>query len=155
MTWRGRAAFVVLPVLLGGCASRAVNTTPDPRVVLLHSIPDDADVTLNCNGDVQHARTPVRLAVPPGNGFCQLELSKEGYRPARARFDWYFVVTRGEALRSDEHHQLDPARVTSPGDILLFPLQLLGDRIQNAVERKLIPDYRMTIELLPSREEGR
>jgi hypothetical protein len=131
-----------------GCAARAANTAPEPRVLLLQSVPDGADVELTCHGEVLRAKTPVRLEVPEENDSCRLELTKDGYRPARARLDRQWVVSRGQPLRMDEHHELDPERVTWPGDVLLFPLQRLGDRLQNAAQRKLIPDYRITIELL-------
>ena len=140
--------FVVIALLAAGCASRAANTAPDPRIAVIDSIPRGADIEVTCHGEVRRATTPVRLAVPDDGDYCLMQLSMAGFLPARARFDRSWVVSRGEALRVDEHHELDAARVTWPGDVLLFPLQRLADRVQNAVQRKFVPDYRITIELL-------
>ena len=139
----------LLIVVIVGCASRAANTEPEPRVALIRSVPDGADLAISCHDQVRHVMTPAKVAVPPSSDPCSIEIVKQGYRPARARFDASFVVSRGEPLRLDEHHELDAGRVTWPGDVILFPLQRLGDRIQNAIARRQGADYRITIELLP------
>ncbi len=130
-----------------GCATRATNNLPEPRVALLVTIPDGADVELDCRGEVRHTVTPVKLAVPPDGDACSLTLSKVGYETKRVRFDGSFVMATGEPLRVDESHELDVARVTSPLDVLLMPLQRWSDRMQNALQRKVIADYRITVKL--------
>ena len=142
---RGASCFLLL--LVAGCATRAANVLPEPRVALLDSIPARADVELTCGGETRHATTPVRVAVPAGDDSCTLVLSKQGFRPVQARFDSHFVITRGRALRADERHELDSSRVTSPADLLTLPLQRWADRVQNALQRKVMADYEITVEL--------
>jgi hypothetical protein len=57
------------------------------------------------------------------------------------------VLKQGIQLREDASHQLDQSASTL--DMLLFPLQNLGDRIQNATARKIRADYRLEVKLIP------
>jgi hypothetical protein len=144
---RSLALLLAAAALCAGCASRAANTLPEPRVALIDSRPAGADVELNCHGEVLRGATPIRLPVPPEDDACSLVVSKAGYRPARLRFDAHFVVSRGVPLRLDERHELDAPRVTSPLDVLTFPLQRWADRMQNSLQRTVIADYGVTVAL--------
>lgn len=138
---------VAASLLLASCASRAANVNPDPHVVILASDPSGAALELRCAGETSHHTTPVRIEVPPRDEYCDAELTMAGYRPARLRLDGYLVLTKGEPLHADEHHELDPSRAT-PVDVVLFPLQKLGDRMQNWLMRRVTADYRLTVALL-------
>jgi hypothetical protein len=56
-------------------------------------------------------------------------------------------LKEGLPLREDEHHQLDQSATTL--DMVLFPIQNLADRIQNAAMHKLHADYRLEVKLMP------
>ena len=75
------------------------------------------------------------------------EPAAEGYRPQHIHFDRGLVLKEGLPLREEEHHQLDQSASTL--DMLLFPLQNLGDNIHNAAMRRLRADYRLEVKLVP------
>ena len=77
-----------------------------------------------------------------------MEVGADDYRPLRMKFNRGLVLKEGIQLREDEHHQLDQSASTL--DMLLFPLQNLGDRIQNATMRKIRADYRLEVKLIPA-----
>ena len=141
----------VLPILLlaaAGCASQASNEPPEPNVVELWSVPSHASVSLDCGaGTVVQGTTPLRVDVPRYPERCTIDVTADGYRPLRMKFDRGLVLKEGQPLREEEHHQLDQHATTL--DMLLFPLQNLGDRIQNAAMHTLRADYRLEVKLVP------
>jgi hypothetical protein len=145
-----RQAAIVLLITLtaAGCASRAANERPEPNVVELHSVPVHAAVSLDCgSGVVAQGTTPMRVDVPRYPERCTIDVVADGYRTLHMRFDRGLVLREGQSLREDEHHALDQHATTL--DMLLFPLQNLGDRIQNAATHKLRADYRLELRLIP------
>ena len=145
--------LAAISIAFAGCSAstRTVNKAPEPRSVELRSVPSEASVVLDCGGRRFEKVTPIRLSVPPRNEQCAMEVSRPGYRTERIAFDWYWVMRNGEMLRADEHHTLDTSRPNSLEDLMLFPLQKLADTIRNAFTRRLMADYRVTIELVPER----
>ena len=143
-----RIASVVFLVLVAGCASQAVNERPEPNVVEVWSTPSHAAVSLDCGaGTIEKGTTPLRVDVPRYPERCTIDLVAEGYRPLHMRFDRGLVLKEGLPLREEEHHQLEQSASTL--DMVLFPLQNLADRIQNAATQKLRADYRLEFKLIP------
>jgi len=143
-----RNVLALLLLAAAGCATHSVNQRPEPNVVELWSVPTHAAVSLDCgSGTVEQGTTPLRVDVPRYPEVCWIEASAEGYRPLRMRFNRGLVLTEGLPLREDEIHELDQRAGTL--DMLLFPLQNLGDRIQNAAMHKIRADYRLEIKLVP------
>jgi hypothetical protein len=131
-----------------GCASQAVNEPPEPNVVEIVSVPNHASVSLDCGaGTVAKGTTPLRVDVPRYPEVCTMEVGADDYRPLRMKFNRGLVLKQGQPLRVEETHQLDQSASTL--DMLLFPLQNLGDRIQNATARKIRADYRLEVKLVP------
>jgi hypothetical protein len=143
------AAISLITLCAAGCiSSRAANERPEPNIVELVSVPAHASVSLDCgSGNVAKGTTPIRVDVPPYPEICTIDVGAEGYRPLHMRFSRGLVLKEGQPLREDEHHQLDQSASTL--DMLLFPLQNLGDRIQNATARKIRADYRYEVKLIP------
>jgi hypothetical protein len=143
-----RFASAVLLVLAAGCvSSTAVDERPEPNVVELWSVPSHASVSLDCGaGTVEKGTTPLRVDVPHYPERCTIDVAAEGYRPLHMRFDRGLVLKEGLPLREEEHHQLEQSAGTL--DMLLFPLQNLGDSIRNATLRKLRADYRLELKLI-------
>lgn len=145
-----RIAFLLLLALAAGCASQSANEPPEPNVVEIVSIPNHASVSLDCgSGTVVKGTTPLRVDVPKYPEVCTMEVGADDYRPLRMKFNRGLVLKEGIQLREDTSHQLDQSASTF--DMLLFPLQNLGDRIQNATMRKIRADYRLEIKLIPLR----
>ena len=143
-----RIASVVFLVLVAGCASQAVNERPEPNVVEVWSTPSHASVSLDCGaGTIEKGTTPLRVDVPRYPERCTIDLVAEGYRPLHMRIDRGLVLKEGLPLREEEHHQLEQSASTL--DMVLFPLQNLADRIQNATMQKLRADYRLEFKLIP------
>ncbi len=144
-----RATFaLLLAFVITGCASHAANEPPEPNVVELRSVPAHAAVSLDCGaGVVARGTTPMRVDVPRYPERCMIDVAADGYRSLHMRFDRGLVLKEGQPLREDEHHALDQRATTL--DMLLFPLQNLGDRIQNATTHKLRADYRLELKLMP------
>ena len=145
-----QTVFLLLLALAAGCASQSANEPPEPNVVEIVSVPNHASVSLDCgSGTVVKGTTPLRVDVPKYPEVCTMEVGADDYRPLRMKFNRGLVLKEGIQLREDEHHQLDQSATTF--DMLLFPLQNLGDRIQNATMRKIRADYRLEIRLIPLR----
>jgi hypothetical protein len=143
------AAALLLALAAAGCASTAANEPPEPNVVEIVSVPNHASVSLDCGaGTVVKGTTPLRVDVPKYPEVCTMEVGADDYRPLRMKFNRGLVLKEGVQLREDEHHQLDQGATTI--DMLLFPLQNLGDRIQNATMRKIRADYRLEVKLIPA-----
>ena len=143
-----RIAFLLLLVLAAGCASQAANQPPEPNVVEIMSVPNHASVSLDCGaGTVVKGTTPLRVDVPKYPEACTMEVGADDYQPLRMKFNRGLVLKQGIQLREDASHQLDQSATTL--DMLLFPLQNLGDRIQNATMRKIRADYRLEVKLVP------
>ena len=143
-----RIAVLFLALAAAGCASTAVNEPPEPNVVEIVSVPPHATVSLDCGaGTVVKGTTPVRVDVPKYPEVCWMEVGADNYRPLRMKFNRGLVLKEGEQLRVEETHQLDQSASTL--DMLLFPLQNLADRVQNAAARKIRADYRFTVKLVP------
>jgi hypothetical protein len=143
-----RSAAILLILAAAGCASTSVNERPEPNVVELWSTPSHATVSLDCGaGKIEQGTTPLRVDVPRYPERCFIDLAAEGYRPLHMHFDRGLVLKEGLPLREVEHHQLDQNATTL--DMLLFPLQNLGDNIHNAAMRKLRADYRLEVKLVP------
>ncbi|MGH9423934.1 MAG: hypothetical protein ACRD3J_28415 [Thermoanaerobaculia bacterium] len=141
-------APVILALAAAGCASTAVNERPEPNVVELWSVPSHAAVSLDCgSGTIAQGTTPFRVDVPRYPEKCFIDVVAEGYRPLHMKFDRGLVLKEGLPLREDEHHQLDQSATTL--DMVLFPIQNLADRIQNAAMHKLHADYRLEVKLIP------
>jgi hypothetical protein len=144
-----RIAAVALLVLAAGCASQSVPEPPEPNVVEIVSVPNHASVSLDCgSGIVVKGTTPLRVDVPKYPEVCTMEVGADDYRPLRMKFNRGLVLKQGVQLREDASHQLDQSASTF--DMLLFPLQNLGDRIQNATMRKIRADYRLEVKLIPA-----
>lgn len=142
------ASALLVAVAAAGCASTAVNERPEPNVVELWSTPSHASVSLDCgSGTVAQGTTPFRVDVPRYPEKCSIDVVAEGYRPLRMKFDRGLVLKEGLPLREDEHHQLEQSATTL--DMVLFPIQNLADRIQNAAMHTLRADYRLEIKLIP------
>jgi hypothetical protein len=142
------ASALLVAVAAAGCASTAVNERPEPNVVELWSTPSHASVSLDCgSGTVAQGTTPFRVDVPRYPEKCSIDVVAAGYRPLRMKFDRGLVLKEGLPLREDEHHQLDQSATTL--DMVLFPIQNLADRIQNAAMHTLHADYRLEIKLIP------
>ena len=143
-----RIAFLLLLALAAGCASQSTNEPPAPNVVEIVSVPNHASVSLDCGaGTVVKGTTPLRVDVPKYPEVCTMEVGADDYRPLRMKFNRGMVLKQGVPLREDASHQLDQSASTF--DMLLFPLQNLGDRIQNATSRKIRADYRLEVKLVP------
>ena len=143
-----RVSAVLSLLLAAGCASQAVNERPEPNVVELWSTPSHAAVSLDCGaGTVEKGTTPLRVDVPRYPERCTIDVVADGYRPLHMRFDRGLVLKEGLPLREEEHHQLEQSATTL--DMVLFPLQNLADRVQNATMRKLRADYRLEVTLMP------
>jgi hypothetical protein len=143
-----RITPLFLALAIAGCASQAVNEPPEPNVVEIVSVPNHASVSLDCgSGTVVKGTTPLRVDVPRYPEVCTMEVGADDYRPLRMKFNRGLVLKQGHALRVEETHQLDQSASTL--DMLLFPLQNLGDRIQNAAARKIRADYRLEVKLVP------
>jgi hypothetical protein len=144
-----RALTALLALAAAGCiSSHAANERPEPNVVELWSVPTHASVNLDCgSGTVASGMTPLRVDVPRYPEVCTIDVGAEGYRTLHMKFNRGLVLNEGVALREDEHHELNQRATTL--DMLLFPLQNLGDRIQNATMRKMRADYRLEVKLLP------
>ena len=143
-----RIAVLFFALAAAGCASQAVNEPPEPNVVEIVSVPPHASVSLDCGaGTVVKGTTPVRVDVPKYPEVCWMEVGADDYRPLRLKFNRGLVLKQGQPLRVEETHQLDQSASTL--DMLLFPLQNLGDRIQNAAARKIRADYRLEVKLVP------
>jgi hypothetical protein len=143
-----RIAAVALLVLAAGCASQSANQPPEPNVVEIVSVPNHASVSLDCGaGTVVKGTTPLRVDVPKYPEVCTMEVGADDYQPLRMKFNRGLVLKQGVQLREDASHQLDQSASTF--DMLLFPLQNLGDRIQNATARKIRADYRLEVKLIP------
>jgi hypothetical protein len=143
-----RLAIAILVTVAVGCASTAVNERPEPNVVELRSVPVHASVSLDCgSGTVAQGTTPFRVDVPRYPEKCSIDVVAEGYRSLHMKFDRGLVLKEGQQLREDEHHQLDQSATTL--DMVLFPIQNLADRIQNAATHKLHADYRLEVTLIP------
>jgi hypothetical protein len=143
-----RIASAAFLVLAAGCATQAVNERPEPNVVEVWSTPSHASVSLDCGaGTIEKGTTPLRVDVPRYPERCTIDLVAEGYRPLHMRFDRGLVLKEGLPLREEEHHQLEQSASTL--DMVLFPLQNLADRIQNATMQKLHADYRLEFKLIP------
>jgi hypothetical protein len=141
-------SVLILALAAAGCASQAANEPPEPNLVELVSVPPHASITLNCgSGTLAKGTTPLRVDVPPYPEKCTIDAGAEGYRPLHMSFSRGLVLKEGHALREEEHHQLDQSATTL--DMLLFPIQNLGDRIQNATMRKIRADYRFELKLIP------
>ena len=91
--------------------------------------------------------TTLHVDVPKYPEVCTMEVGADDYRPLRMKFNRGLVLRQGQPLRVEEIHQLDQNASTL--DMLLFPLQNLGDRIQNAAARKIRADYRLEVKLVP------
>ncbi|HXH40723.1 MAG TPA: hypothetical protein VNN08_18980 [Thermoanaerobaculia bacterium] len=142
------ASGILIALAAAGCASHSANERPEPNVVELWSVPTHSSVNLDCGaGTIAKGITPLRVDVPRYPEICTIEVLADGYRPLRMRFDRGLVLREGLPLREDEHHQLDQSASTL--DMVLFPLQNLGDRIQNAAMHKLRADYRLELKLVP------
>jgi hypothetical protein len=142
------ASAILIALAAAGCATRAANERPEPNVVEVWSVPTHAAVNLDCgSGTFAKGTTPVRVDVPRYPEICTIELIADGYRPLKTRFSRGLVLTEGVPLREEEHHQLEQNATTL--DMILFPLQNLGDNIQNAAMRKLRADYRLEFKLVP------
>jgi hypothetical protein len=142
----GLACLITL--VTAGCAMQSANEPPEPNVVELWSVPSHASVSLDCGaGTIAEGTTPVRVDVPRYPEVCSIAVVAEGYRPLRMRFSRGIVLKEGQPLREEEHHQLEQSATTL--DMLLFPLQNLSDRIQNAAMHKLRADYRLEVKLTP------
>lgn len=142
------ASALLVAVAAAGCASTAVSERPEPNVVELWSTPSHASVSLDCgSGTVAQGTTPFRVDVPRYPEKCSIDVVAEGYRPLRMKFDRGMVLKEGLPLREDEHHQLEQSATTL--DMVLFPIQNLADRIQNAAMHTLRADYRLEIKLIP------
>jgi hypothetical protein len=142
------AAALFLALVVAGCASQSANEPPEPNVVEIVSVPNHASVSLDCGaGTVVKGTTPLRVDVPKYPEVCTMEVGADDYRPLRMKFNRGLVLKQGIQLREDASHQLDQSASTL--DMLLFPLQNLGDRIQNATARKIRADYRLEVKLLP------
>ena len=141
------ASFLFL-ALAAGCASQSVPEPPEPNVVEIVSVPNHASVSLDCgSGTVVKGTTPLRVDVPKYPEVCTMEVGADDYRPLRMKFNRGLVLKQGVQRREDASHQLDQSASTF--DMLLFPLQNLGDRIQNATMRKIRADYRLEVKLIP------
>ena len=140
---------LLLALAAFGCASsRSVSEPPAPNVVEIVSVPLHASVSLDCgSGTIVKGTTPLRVDVPEYPEVCTMEVGADDYRPLRMKFNRGLVLREGQALRTEEHHQLEQSAGTI--DMLLFPLQNLGDRIQNATSRKIRADYRLEVKLVP------
>lgn len=145
-----RNVVVLLAALcLAGCASVAYNQPVEPKVVDLVSAPDRAAVEVDCGeGRVAHGTTPMHVEVPPPDERCSMTITADGYRPLHVQWSRSFVHQTGEPLRDEEHHELDPNRANIV-DVILFPIQKLGDKIQNAAMRKIVADWRVKVKLMP------
>jgi hypothetical protein len=144
-----KPASVAAVLLLAGCASRAVNTLPEAHVAEIVTVPEHAMLDVDCAGHrLLHQPAPLRVNVPEYGAGCTMTVSSDGFRPLTMRFDSASVMRDGEPLRVEERHDL--SRAATEADIVLFPLQMLGDRIQNAVMRKARADYRVVIKLFPA-----
>ncbi|MEA2328011.1 MAG: hypothetical protein QOE68_2970 [Thermoanaerobaculia bacterium] len=142
------AAVLLLAIAATGCASQSANQPPEPNVVEIVSVPNHASVSLDCGaGTVVKGTTPLRVDVPKYPEVCTMEVGADDYRPLRMKFNRGLVLKQGVQLREDASHQLDQSASTF--DMLLFPLQNLGDRIQNATMRKIRADYRLEVKLIP------
>ena len=142
------AAALSLALIAAGCASQSANEPPEPNVVEIVSVPNHASVSLDCGaGTVVKGTTPLRVDVPRYPEVCTMEVGADDYRPLRMKFNRGLVLKEGIQLREDASHQLDQSATTF--DMLLFPLQNLGDRIQNATMRKIRADYRLEVKLIP------
>ena len=141
-------ALITACFALAGCAMSSANTLPDPRVVEIASVPDDATVDADCGAYREHGPAPLRFKLPPHAGTCTVTVSKAGYATETLAVDAVFVMKQGEPLRMDEHHVLRPD--ATPIDAALLPLQRWMDRKQDALQRHFIPDYRLTVRLRPS-----
>jgi hypothetical protein len=142
------ASVVLVAFAAAGCASTAVNERPEPNVVELWSTPSHASVSLDCgSGTLAQGTTPFRVDVPRYPEKCSIDVAADGYRPLHMKFDRGLVLKEGLPLREDEHHQLDQNATTL--DMVLFPIQNLADRIQNAATHKLHADYRLELKLIP------
>ena len=144
-----RIAALLLLALAAGCASQSANEPPEPNVVEIVSVPNHASVSLDCgSGTVVKGTTPLRVDVPKYPEVCTMEVGADDYRPLRMKFNRGLVLKQGIQLREDA---LAPARPKRDRrfDMLLFPLQNLGDRIQNATMRKIRADYRLEVKLIP------
>ena len=145
-----KGAAILLMLAAAGCASTSVPLRPEPNVVEIWSTPLHATVSLDCGaGTVEKGQTPLRVDVPRYPERCFIDLAAEGYRPVHMHFDRGLVLKEGLPLREEEHHQLDQNASTL--DMLLFPLQNLGDNIHNAAMRKLRADYRLEVKLMPAK----
>ena len=142
------SAILVMLAAAGCASSTSVSERPEPNVVELWSTPSHASVSLDCGaGKIEQGTTPLRVDVPRYPERCTIDLVAEGYRPLHMRFDRGLVLKEGLPLREEEHHQLEQSATTL--DMLLFPLQNLGDNIRNATLRKLRADYRLELKLIP------
>jgi hypothetical protein len=143
------AATLVLAIAAAGCASQSAPEPPEPNVVEVVSVPNHASVSLDCgSGTVVKGTTPLRVDVPKYPEVCTMEVGADDYRPLRMKFNRGMVLKQGVQLREDASHQLEQSATTF--DMLLFPLQNLGDRIQNATMRKIRADYRLEVKLIPT-----
>jgi hypothetical protein len=143
-----RIAFLMFLALAAACASQSAPEPPEPNVVEIVSVPNHASVSLDCGaGTVVKGTTPLRVDVPKYPEVCTMEVGADDYRPLRMKFNRGLVLKQGIQLREDASHQLDQSATTL--DMLLFPLQNLGDRIQNATMRKIRADYRLEVKLIP------
>ena len=105
----------------------SANEPPEPNVVEIVSVPNHASVSLDCgSGTVVKGTTPLRVDVPKYPEVCTMEVGADDYRPLRMKFNRGLVLKQGIQLREDASHQLDQSASTL--DMLLFPLQNLGDR---------------------------
>ncbi len=139
---------ILIALAAAGCASQSANQSPEPNVVELWSVPAHASVSLDCGaGTVVQGTTPLRVDVPRYPEKCTIDVANDGYRTLHMRFDRGLVLKEGQPLREDVSHQLDQHASTL--DMLLFPLQNLSDRIENAAMHKLHADYRLEIKLIP------
>lgn len=142
------ASLILMILAAAGCATTAVNERPEPNVVELWSVPSHASVSLDCgHGTVAQGTTPFRVDVPRYPEKCTIDVAAEGYRTLHMQFNRGLVLQEGKQLREDEHHQLDQSATTL--DMVLFPIQNLADRIQNATSHKLRADYRLELKLMP------
>ena len=115
---------------------------------IVPSVPLHASVSLDCgSGTVAQGTTPFRVDVPRYPEKCTIDVAAEGYRTLHMQFNRGLVLKEGLQLREEEQHQLDQSATTL--DMILFPIQNLADRIQNAATHKLRADYRLDLKLIP------